>query len=295
MGTSSVPGGYTVWSSLWIPALKNMQWDREFINQKAEGNCWHALKFRADSHTMLQLHYQSTPRSRVHPGSISVLVQGIWTTTRLGKASAGARLLLWGALSCHSNMDSSTVESHKPFPLCSAGWQSAHSNIGVFAQAMYPERAGPGRNTDTNFGLCFYHQGFKPGTLQKVGTLLTTDFGAGELQLCWSFLNSDLHPHGTATRTGLCFGRERRSSARNSNNINHLWPSELHQWPQNITTKCGLTKSCCPGWVLSVWLLHPLHPPASLVLPALLSSSAEGSWAPHELQQKLLKSWKPDD
>lgn len=213
MGTPSVPGGYTVWSSLWIPALKNMQWDQEFINQKAEGNCCHALKFRADPHVMLQLCSQSTPRSRVYPGSISVLLQGTVEHHQAGPGFCRSQTppvrccdlpLEYGLQQCGESQALSPVLCRLADRVLIPTQESA--------QAMYPERAGPGR--DVGWGswtpcaetlwfvllpsrlisleLCRRWAISSPLTLEQVG----------EFRLCWSFLNAGLHPHGTATRMG---------------------------------------------------------------------------------------------
>lgn len=239
------------------------------------------------------------------PGSILAASQScsraLWTTTRLGQASAGASCLLWGAVTCHWNMDCSTVVVTNPL-LCAlqAGRQGTHSNTGISAQTMYPERAGPGRDmgwgswtswAETPWFVLLPSRSPSLGLCRRWAPSSPLTCGAGRAQALLIFSESNLHPHGTTSRMGLGSGRERHSSARNSNNINHLWPSPPHQGPQNTITAHGWTKSCCPGWVLAVWPLHPLNPPASLVLPGLLSSSAERSWAP----QKLLKSRKPDD
>lgn len=229
--------------------------------------------------------------TRELPGPESILAasqscsRALWTTNRLGQASAGTRSLLWGALTCHLNVDSSTVVSHKRLW---SGWQGAHSNTGIFAQAMYPEGAGPGRIlgswtpcAETIWFVLLPSRLLSRGLCRRWAPSSPLTHGAGGrtpalliFSECWLTSTQDSHQDGGWALGGK--GTAQPGIQITSATCN---PPSFTQWPQNTITKHGRTAQVGSCW--SVWHLHPLHPPASKVLRALLPSSPERSWAPH--------------
>lgn len=282
-----------------------MQWDREFINQKAEGNCWHALKFRADPQWCCSWAVRALPG----PGSILAASQScsraLCTTTRPGQASAGARRLHWGALTCHWNLDwICTVARHKPFVLCR-----------LADRVLIPTQESLLRQC-TREGSTWKGLGWGSWTpCAETLWFVLLPSRLLSLGLCRRWAPSSPLTRGAGGRTPalLIFSEYRPTSTRDQDGGWALGgkataqpgiqiTSSTHDHP-NFTSSPKISSlntsepraAAQAGSCQSVWLLHPLHPPASLVVPALLSSSAEGSWAPHELQQKLRQSWTAND